>query len=132
MSRLTWIQTVCHSGGIPETIFQKVDFEKNQQTANTQSLHSSRQEGNFRELQLRAGLDGYRWLPVTLYMLGFFSCICCHLLTFFKVNFFRIFVQKYYQNVKQFGYESGLTFFPNCLQRLSADGKVIASNVKTL
>ena len=29
-----WIQTVWHSDGIPEIFFQKVDFEKNQQTKN--------------------------------------------------------------------------------------------------
>ena len=28
MSGLIWIQTVWHSDGIPEQIFQKVDFEK--------------------------------------------------------------------------------------------------------
>ena len=28
MSGLIWIQIVWHSGGIPERIFQKVDFEK--------------------------------------------------------------------------------------------------------
>ena len=31
MSGLIWVQTVWHSNGIPEIIFQKVDFEKNQQ-----------------------------------------------------------------------------------------------------
>ena len=32
MSGLIWIQTISHSDGIPERIFEKVDFEKNQQT----------------------------------------------------------------------------------------------------
>ena len=32
MSGLTWIQTVWHSDGIPESIFEKIYFEKNQQT----------------------------------------------------------------------------------------------------
>ena len=48
----------------------------------------------------------------TLYpcMLGNLSCFCCRLLTFFQINFFKIFFQEHYQSVKQFGYRSGLTF----------------------
>ena len=34
---------------------------------------------------------------------GIFSCFYCCLLTFFKINFFKKFFQKNYQNVKQFG-----------------------------
>ena len=48
MSGLIWIQTVCHSDGIPAEIFQKVDFEKSHQTKFSMklvliiySLHSS-------------------------------------------------------------------------------------------
>ena len=37
MSGLIWIQTVWHSDGIPVRIFQKVDFEINQQTAKKHS-----------------------------------------------------------------------------------------------
>ena len=43
-------------------------------------------------------------------ILGNFSCFCCHPLTFFKINFFKIFFQKHYQSVKQFGSRPGLTF----------------------
>ena len=32
MSGLIWIQSVGHSDEIPERIFEKADFEKNQQT----------------------------------------------------------------------------------------------------
>ena len=37
-------------------------------------------------------------------MLGNFSCFCCRLLAFFRINF-----QKHYQSVKQFGFKSGPT-----------------------
>ena len=33
MSGLIWVQTLRHFDGIPERIFRKVDFGKNQQTA---------------------------------------------------------------------------------------------------
>ena len=36
-----------------------------------------------------------------LCMLGNFSCFCCRLLTFYKINFFKKFFQEHYQNVKQ-------------------------------
>ena len=39
------------------------------------------------------------------------------------VSCFKKFFQECYQNVKQFGSRSGPTSCPNCLQRLSADGK---------
>ena len=38
-----WIQTVRNSDGIPERIFHKVDFEKNQQTAKMHEKSPSRQ-----------------------------------------------------------------------------------------
>ena len=40
------------------------------------------------------------WPILTLYMLGNFSCFCCHRLTFFKINFFRKFYYEHYQSVK--------------------------------
>ena len=43
MSGLIWIQTVWHFDGIPERIFQKVDFEKNQQTTKKHAKLPSRQ-----------------------------------------------------------------------------------------
>ena len=48
-------------------------------------------------------------------MLGNFSSFCCRLLTFFKINFFKKFIKKYYEGFKFY------TLGPNCLQRLSAD-----------
>ena len=39
MSGLIWIQTVLHSDGISERIFEKVDFEKYQQTDRQQKKH---------------------------------------------------------------------------------------------
>ena len=44
-------------------------------------------------------------------MLGNFSCFCCRLLTFFKINFFQKFFQEHCQSVKQFGPRSGPTFW---------------------
>ena len=35
-------------------------------------------------------------------MLGNFSCFCSHLLTFFKINCVKKFIQEHYQSVKQF------------------------------
>ena len=45
----------------------------------------------------------------TLCMLGNFSCFCCRLLTFFKMNFFEKIFQEHYQSVKRLGSRSGLT-----------------------
>ena len=44
---------------------------------------------------------------LTLCMLGNFSCYCCGLLTFFKINVFKKFFQEHYQSVKQLGSRSG-------------------------
>ena len=52
-------------------------------------------------------------------MLGNFSCFSCHLLTFFKINFYKKFFQEHCESVKKFRSRLG----PNCLQRLSADDK---------
>ena len=45
----------------------------------------------------------------TLCMLGNFSCFCCRLLTFFKINFFKKFFQKHI-SVKWLGYRTELNF----------------------
>ena len=34
---------------------------------------------------------------------GYFSCFCCHLVTFSKINFFKKLFQEHYQRVKPFG-----------------------------
>ena len=43
------------------------------------------------------------WNYVIWHSDGIFSCFCRRLLTFFKINFFKIFFQKHYQSVKWFG-----------------------------
>ena len=47
---------------------------------------------------------------LTLCMLGNFSCLYCHLLTFYEINFFKIFFQEHYQCVKRFRSRSEPTF----------------------
>ena len=47
---------------------------------------------------------------LTLCMMGNFTCFCCRLLTFFKINFLIKFFQEHYQSVNQFGSRSGLKF----------------------
>ena len=75
-------------------------------------------------------------LPVesylTLCMLGNFSCFCCRLQTFFKINFFINFFQEHYQSVNGLYPDEDQHSFspdlgPNCLQRLSAEDKVTTS-----
>ena len=52
----------------------------------------------------------FKIISFTLYMLDNFSCFCCRLLTFFKINFFqRKFFQKHYQTVKRFESRLGPT-----------------------
>ena len=43
-------------------------------------------------------------------LVGNFSCFCCCLLTFFKINFFKKLFQEHFQSVKWFGSRSGPTF----------------------
>ena len=52
---------------------------------------------------------------LTLSMLGNFSCLACHLLTFFKINFSK----NSFRNTIGVSNDLG----PNCLQRLSLDNK---------
>ena len=58
---------------------------------------------------------------LTLCILGNFSCFCCRLLTFFKINFFKRFFQEQHRRSngldpdQDVGPDLGL----NCLQRLS-------------
>ena len=63
-------------------------------------------------------------VELTLCMLGNFSCLCCRLLNFFKINFF----QKYFQesntirvsnslDPNQYLHSVGPDLGPNCLQR---------------
>ena len=65
---------------------------------------------------------------LTLSMLGNFSCFCCRLLTFFKINFFKISFRETIRvpnslDLNQDRHCVGPDLGPNCLQRLSADGK---------
>ena len=54
-----------------------------------------------------------------------FPCFCCPLLTFFKINIFKILFQEHYQSVKPDPYQGrqsvGPDLGPNGLKRLSAD-----------
>ena len=61
-------------------------------------------------------------------MLGKFSCFCCRLLTFFKINFFKKKIRNTIrvsnsldpdQDLQNVGPDLG----PNCLQMLSVDDK---------
>ena len=54
--------------------------------------------------------EGPLYFSLTLCMLGNSPCFYCRLLTFFKINFFKILFQEHYQSVKQSGSRSGLTF----------------------
>ena len=65
---------------------------------------------------------------ITVCTLGNFSCLCCRLLTFFKINFSK----KKFRNIirvsngldpDQDRHSVGPDLGPNCLQRLSADDK---------
>ena len=47
---------------------------------------------------------------LTLFMLGNFSWLFCHLLIFLKIIFLQKISQELYQSVKWFGSRSGLTF----------------------
>ena len=47
---------------------------------------------------------------LTLCMLGNFSCFCCRLLTYYKIDFLKKILQGHYKSVKQFGSRSGPTF----------------------
>ena len=39
--------------------------------------------------------------------MGNFSCFCCRLLTFFKINFFKKYFQEHFHSVKLVGSRSG-------------------------
>ena len=65
-------------------------------------------------------------------MLGNFSCFCCRLPTFFKINLYQKFFQEHYQSVKQVGSRfCGPDLGPNCLQRLSADNTSLGRELKS-
>ena len=51
--------------------------------------------------------------------------IYSRLLSFIKINVSKYFFHEQYQRVKQFGSRSGSTECPNCLQRTSADDKIL-------
>ena len=82
------------------------------------------------------GVPSTAALVLFLSMLFYFSCFYCCLLTFLEINFFKKNFQECYQTVKWFGFRSGQRSVgpdqgPNCLQRLSADDKSLASNELT-
>ena len=58
------------------------------------------------ETQAKCGISlvSFRlWIILTICMLGNFSCFCCRLLTFFKINFFKKIISKTLISVKWFG-----------------------------
>ena len=61
-------------------------------------------------------------------MLGNFSCFCCHLLTFFKINYFKEFFRNTVRVLNGLDPDQDRHYVspdlcPNCLQKLSADDK---------
>ena len=61
---------------------------------------------------------------LTLGMLGKFSCFCCHLLTFFRINLYRKFFQERYQSVMILGPDLLVLIWVQIVcKRLSADNK---------
>ena len=66
-------------------------------------------------------------------MLGNFTCFCCHLLTFFKLNFFPIFFPK--NNIRvsdsldqdKYRHSVGIDLCLNYSQRFQADDKFVDS-----
>ena len=65
-------------------------------------------------------------------MLGNFSCLCCRLLTFFKIFFVKNDFRNTIRVLSGLDPDQDRCFVgpdlgPNCLQRLSADAKVFAS-----
>ena len=40
----------------------------------------------------------WHWSYSLTLLAGYFSCFCCHLLTFFKINFFKKLLKKHYQS----------------------------------
>ena len=105
MLGLIWIQTVSHSEDISDrnlwkTILKKISrWQKRMQNYPVNS--------NIFTISVKK--FGSRLGP-TLCMLSNFSCLCCHLLTFFKINFFKQIFQEHYQSVKHFESRSGPTF----------------------
>ena len=54
-------------------------------------------------------LSIFEW-PLKTGFTVIFSCFCCHLLTFFKINFLKNKFQEHYQSDKRFGFRSGPKF----------------------
>ena len=76
-------------------------------------------------LRNRKGID-HNYL--TLCILGNFSCFCCRLLTLFKIDLFEKFFRNTIRVSNGFDSDQGRhsaspDLCPNCLQRLSTDGK---------
>ena len=68
---------------------------------------------------------------ITLCVLGNFLCICCRLLTFFKIKYFRNTIRvSNGSDPDQDRHFACPDLGPNCLQRLSADDKNASSKKK--
>ena len=69
-------------------------------------------------------LNSYSKVANKMCMLSNFSCFCCHLLTFCRIYFLKIFFQEHYHSGKQFGSAFCRSWFgPNCLKSLLANDK---------
>ena len=86
MSSLIWIQTVRHSDGIPERIFQKMDFEKIQQT--TKKSMKNYTGGKQLMLAYYTNPKFLDILTLYLYPLIFQHAFCRLLFIFFSKSFF--------------------------------------------
>ena len=60
---------------------------------------------------------------LTLCLLGNFSCLCCCLLTFFKINFFKKIISGTLSECQTVWIQFGPNLGPNCLQKISAEHK---------
>ena len=113
-SGLIWIQSVWHSGGIPERIFEKVDFEKNQQTT---TKHEKFPKGQ--RIDRKCNNSKHPNTSLTRCLLGNFSCffvICCF---FSKSTFSKILSKRLDPGQAPHFVKPDLC--PICFQRLSAD-----------
>ena len=142
MSGLIWTQTVCHPDGIRDFFFffKKLVFEKNQQTTKHEKI-SQYAAFNFFVLNILIyTVFSLISVPccvenVILCMLGNFSCFCCHLLIFFKINLSKNSFRNTIRVLNCLDPDQERCFVstylgPNCLQRLSADGKKVTASKK--
>ena len=81
--------------------FQKVDFEK-------KSAEDKKAWTISRGQRIEGSLELFVFKQLNT-VNSWYPNFCCHLLTFFKINFFKKFFQERFQSVKHFGSRSGPT-----------------------